>query len=209
VPGIVTAYDAATGHVLLHDDWNLYSYDLATDRYTRLAGGNKIDYHLSAVIDPVKKKLVLIGGGEAWAYDIGPGSTYVRQTLATTGGSADRPQPVSWDWRSTPYRSGSSPGTAGIPSDSLNLTTSAWTPTTLAGGPARQQNGTYKRWSYAAGVGGVRPRQPMTERLRPAGFGARRRHDARLSPYAANRRAAGTAVTSNTITVAGSTRRRR
>lgn len=172
-PGAVTAYDDASGMVFVHDDASLYSYDLAMDRYTKLAS-DKIDYHMSAVIDPVRKKLVLIGGGEAWAYDIGPGSAYFRQVLSTTGGdiivngyypglaydpSMDRI--VAWNGGDTVY--------------SLNVATGAWTATTYPGGPGKAQpNGTYKRWSYSPASGVFVLVNSMTQnayslRLGPAG----------------------------------------
>jgi hypothetical protein len=153
VPGIVTAYDPNSGKIFVHDDANLYAYDYATDNYQLLAVNNAIDYHLTAVIDPVRKKYVMIGGGQAWVYSIAPGSTYTRQALATTGGStiinsaypglaydpvSDRI--VAWHGGDTVY--------------SLNLDTNVWTPSTIAGGPgAPQVNGTIKRWSYSPASG--------------------------------------------------------
>jgi len=150
--GIVSAYDPNTGKVFLHDDWNLYTYDYTTDSYTRLAVDN-IDYHLTAVIDPVRKKFVMIGANQAWIYDIGAGSTYTRQALVTTGGDAiissgypglaydpNTDRIVAWNGGDTVY--------------SLNLDTKVWTPMTFAGGPgAAQMFGTFKRWSYSPASG--------------------------------------------------------
>ena len=89
--------------------------------------GREIDYHMTAIIDPVRKKFVIVGAGQAWMYDIAPSSTYTKQALNTTGGSAivSSPYPgltydpvsdriVAWNGGNTIY--------------SLNLATSAWTP---------------------------------------------------------------------------------
>jgi hypothetical protein len=204
-PGAVTAYDPATGLVFLHDDSGLYSYDLALDRYTRLASDN-IDYHLSAVIDPVRKKLVLVGNGQAWAYDIGPGSAYIRQTLSTTGGSAivSSPYPglaydpvsdriVGWNGGNTVY--------------SLNLTTNTWTPTTFAGGPGQaQQNGTYKRWSYSPASGVFVLVNSMTQNAYTLRLGSAPASDTTPDAFTFTPQtnvAVSTAVTSNAITVSG------
>jgi hypothetical protein len=149
VPGIVTGYDKNTGKVFLHDDWNLYAYNYATDSYSKLASNNSTTYTMSAVVDPLRKKFVMIGGGQAWVYDISTGSSYTRQALNSTGGSAiinsgypglaydpvaDRI--VAWNGGNTVY--------------SLNLDTNTWTPTTYTGGPgAAIGTGTYKRFSYS------------------------------------------------------------
>lgn len=153
VPGIVTAYDPSTRKVFLHDDANLYSYEFEGDRFRRLAIGNPIDYHMTGVIDPVRRKFVVVGSGQVFAYDIGPRSWHTRQTLKTRGGRVivDSIYPglaydpisdriVAWNGGDTVY--------------ALNLDTSTWEPTTYAGGPGKAlENGTFKRWSYSAPSG--------------------------------------------------------
>lgn len=148
VPGLISAYDPNTGKVLVHDDWNLYTYDVATNFFTRISTGNPTDYHLIGVIDSIRKKFVLIGGGEAWIYDIGPGSKYLRKPLITSGGSSiinslypglaydkSTGRIVGWHGGDTVY--------------SLNLDTGVWTPSTYRGGPgAGQPDGTMERFSY-------------------------------------------------------------
>jgi chitodextrinase len=148
-PGVVTSYDPNSGKVFLHDTSSLYTYDYSSNRFERLSNGGT-DYHLSGVIDPVRKKLVLIGNHEAWIYDIGPGSGYTQQPLNTTGGSAiiDSLYPgmaydpvtdriVAWNGGDTIY--------------ALNLDSKVWTPITASGGPGpAMSNGTYDRWSYSS-----------------------------------------------------------
>ena len=68
---VLTAYDPNTGNVLVHDQVNLFSYNFASNSYVRLSNnGTRIDYHLTGVVDPVRKKFVAIGNGEQWIYDI-------------------------------------------------------------------------------------------------------------------------------------------
>jgi hypothetical protein len=146
VPGIVTAYDKNTGKVFIHDDSSLYSYDASTNAYTRLTNGTGIDYHCTAVIDPVRKKFVVIGGGDAWSYDL---TTNTRTAINTSGASAviNSGYPglaydsvsgriVAWNGGNTVY--------------SLDLGTNSWTSTTYSGGPGSAPgNGTYKRFAYS------------------------------------------------------------
>lgn len=153
IPGIVTSYDKNTGLVFLHDDSSLYTYNFSTDTYAKLASNNSMTYTMSSVIDPVRKKFLIIGGGQAWVYNIAAGGSYTRSALNTTGGSAiinsgypglaydsaaDRI--VAWNGGNTVY--------------SLNLDTNTWTPTTYSGGPgAANGAGTYKRFSYSPASG--------------------------------------------------------
>jgi hypothetical protein len=149
--GKVSGYDPNTGKVFLHSVAYLYSYDPMLNTYQRLGGSEwpPLDSHMVGVIDPKRRKFVIIGNGDAWIYDIGSGSTYTRQALSTTGGSAivNSPMPglaydpttdriVAWNGGNTAY--------------SLNLDTRVWTALTYSNGPgAANSNGTYKRWAYS------------------------------------------------------------
>jgi hypothetical protein len=149
MPGVVSAYDPNTRMIFLHDDKALYSYDVDADRYQRLSGEDPIDYHMTGVIDPLRRKFVIVGAGAVYVYDIGRGSRFARRTLKTTGGApiveSDYPglayhpathRIIAWNGGDTVY--------------SLDLDSGAWSSTTAAGGPGpARENGTYKRWSYA------------------------------------------------------------
>jgi hypothetical protein len=153
VPGIITAYDPNTGNVYLHDDQYLYSYSFANNSFRRLSRSNHIDYHLSGTIDPVHKKFVMVGAGNVYVYDIKPGSSHKRVTLATTGGSSivnseypglafdsSQGKIVAWNGGDTVYV--------------LDLESASWTPITFPGGPgASPSTGTYDRWSYSPASG--------------------------------------------------------
>ncbi|GEM_PF-2442488 len=149
-PGVVTAYDSNTGKIFLHDNNYLYSYDFNSNNYQQLSDYNYVDYHMTGVIDPVRKKFVMIGGGQQWIYDISSGSLYAIQNLSSTGGSA--------------IVNASSPGLAYDPiSDriiawsggnivySLNLDTKVWAAiSSYSGGPGVAiPAGTFGRWQYS------------------------------------------------------------
>jgi len=149
-PGIVTAYDPGTGKVFLHDKIHLYTYDFHKDSYERRSSQPiGTDYHLTGVIDPKRRKFVMIGGRQSWMYDIASKSSYTPQALTTTGGDiiVHAPYPglayhpptnriVAWHGGDTVY--------------SLDLDTKVWTPHTYPAGPGSpSHNGTYKRWSYS------------------------------------------------------------
>jgi hypothetical protein len=139
--------------VFVHDLEVLYAYDPAADRYERLSGGPEIDYHMTAVLDPVRRKLLVVGAGQAYIYDVGPKSWHMRRTLRTTGGDPivkslypgmtydpDRDRIVAWNGGNTVYV--------------LNLETRVWTPITYPGGPGPAlETGTYRRWSYSRASG--------------------------------------------------------
>jgi hypothetical protein len=145
VPGIVTAYDSVTGKVYIHDDASLYSYDATTNAYTQLTSGTGVNYHSSAVIDPVRRKFVVIGSGQAWSYDL---NTKTRTAISSSAAVVNSSYPglafdsatnriVAWNGGNTVY--------------SLDLATNTWTSTTHTGGPGSAPgNGTYKRFAYSA-----------------------------------------------------------
>ena len=154
--GIVSGYDPVSGKVCLDDGEYFYSYDLKEDRYDRLSGSNGIGYHSTAVIDPVRRKFVIVGGGKVHVYDIAKTGGLLgpsRRILSTKGGDpivtsvypglAFDPvtgRIVAWNGGDTVY--------------SLELETGVWTPTTYPGGPgAALRRGTYKRWSYSPASG--------------------------------------------------------
>ncbi|MGE0822515.1 MAG: hypothetical protein AB7G75_22315 [Candidatus Binatia bacterium] len=149
-PGIVTAYDPNTRKVYLHDLQYLYTYDPLTNSYQYFAESSKygIDYHLTGVIDPKRKKFIMLGNQQAWVIDITPGILHTVQPLVTSGGAPIinsgypglaydpvRDRIVAWNGGDTVY--------------ALDLDTLQWTAISSPGGPAAMQWGTYKRWAYS------------------------------------------------------------
>jgi len=146
--GDVSAYDPNSGKVFLHSNHYLFSYNFTANTWTRLTDNNPIDYHLSATLDPVRKKFVMVGAGRVYTYDVSAGSTYARTTLVTSGGDAIvsssypglaydsvRDRIVAWNGGDTVY--------------SLNLDTGVWASVTYSGGPGTAvPTGTFDRWSY-------------------------------------------------------------
>jgi len=149
VPGLVTAYDPNTGRVFLHDDHHLYTYDFSTDHYALLSSDGIPDFHMTGVIDPVRKQFIMVGAGLVYAYDIRAGSNYARQILATTGGATV----VESAYPGLAYHSPSSKIVGWSGGDtvySLDPDSKVWTPTSAAGGPGTAlANGTYERWAYS------------------------------------------------------------
>jgi hypothetical protein len=151
--GWVAAYDPNSGRVFLwnHGDGYLYAYDPSANSWKQLPNSyGQFDYHMSPVVDPVRKRLYVFGHNEQWMYDISAGSagsSYPRQNANTTGGAAflanDSPglaydsaqdRIVGWDGGNTVWL--------------LNPATGAWTSQTHAGGPAAMSNGTFGRFRY-------------------------------------------------------------
>lgn len=157
--GVMTAYDPATGLVYLHDRIHLYSYDVNADAYTRrTSAGTSLGYHMAATIDPSRKKFVMIGwdssagAGRVYTVDIGAGSNYQLQTIATTGGDAivnARYPGIDFD----PVSNTIVAWAGGNDVYSLNLDTRQWTRSSFSGGPTAMANGTNGRWRYSAASG--------------------------------------------------------
>jgi hypothetical protein len=90
-------YDPETGHVLMHNTHALYSYDLEDDRFTELAEGGS-DYHMVGRIDLEARLFVLIGGGQAWAFDLDDGGRRSALTLEGCDAIVSSAYPgLAWD----------------------------------------------------------------------------------------------------------------
>ena len=150
--GIVSAYNPNTGDVILHDQHGLYSYHYSSHggTYTRLVDDRDYGIHLSAEFDPVRNVFVMIGGEQAYLYDLTPGKPLIRNRLITTGdneiinsqapGLAYDPktkQIIAWAGGNKVY--------------ALNLDARSWTAIPHSGDPGPALcNGTYGRWAYSA-----------------------------------------------------------
>lgn len=150
-PGIAMGYDPNSGRIFLTDHNNLYTYTLSTNSYQLVgSSGGSVGYWMVGAVDPVRKKFVVLGGGESSIYDISGTGSYDRQVLTTTGDNntiknvsypgvvydPNSDRIVAWAGGDTVY--------------SLNLDTKVWTPITYPGGPgAQNQTGTYSRWNYS------------------------------------------------------------
>ncbi|HKW94429.1 MAG TPA: hypothetical protein VJX92_21270 [Methylomirabilota bacterium] len=150
--GVVAVYDAVSRKVFVHDSSTLYAYTLETDRYESWSSGGQVDYHLAGVIDPVRRKFVMVGTGNVYVYDIGKKSFWSgRESLRTRGGEAI----VQSGYPGLAYDPVSGRIVAWNGGDSvyqLDLDRGVWTPITYPNGPGEsQQNGTFKRWSYSPG----------------------------------------------------------
>jgi hypothetical protein len=152
-PGAIAVYDPVSRKVFVHDSSTLYSYDFDSDKYTDLSSGGAIDYHMSGVIHPVRRNLVIIGAGRAYIYDIGAKSGHSRRTLKTKGGEpiVDSGYPglaydpasdriVAWNGGNSVY--------------SLDLDRKTWTALPYPDGPGTlPTTGTFKRWNFSAASG--------------------------------------------------------
>ena len=141
-----SAYDPVTQKVFIHDTYGFSSYDFATNRYTRHIADFSTDYHLTAAIDPARRKFVLLGDG-VQVIDL---DTFATSRLATTNTPAlvtDRQSPgaafdpvanriVAWHGGNAVY--------------ALDLVAAAWTQVAAGPGPnvPAPQQGTYGRWNY-------------------------------------------------------------
>lgn len=147
--GKMAAYDPMSGQVFFHDRVNLYSYNFTSNTITQRSNGGPIGsgWNESAVVDPNRKLLIVIGGGGVYSYDISGATGYTGTQRSTTGATgivgAAAPglaydsvnqRVVAWDGGNTIYF--------------LDTGTWQWTSQSFSGGPAAMSNGTYGRFGY-------------------------------------------------------------
>jgi len=167
-PGVVADYDPNTQLVFLSDTHSLFSYSYSTNTYVTLNNDTALDYHMTGVIDPVRKLFIVFGGG--WSsqgglaiFSIASGSSYAMQNLTsqTTGCDAllnasspglayDSVQQliVGWpDFGNTVYQ---------FDPDTLTCTAVTYPdgpPDSSQDGSASTSNGTFGRFRYFPSLG--------------------------------------------------------
>lgn len=143
---IFSAYDPVSRRVFLHDTTGFYSYDYSTNSYTRHIASAPVDYHLTAAIDPVRRKFVLLGDGVK-VIDL---NTFAFSTLATANAPAlatTREYPgLAYD----PVADRLVAWHGGNDVHALDLNTASWTQVATNVGPnvPAPYQGTNGRWGY-------------------------------------------------------------
>jgi len=146
--GTTSDYDPNTQLTYVGDNSSLFSYNYATNTYTKLGSLNPGDYHLTGVIDYGRKLYLIVGNGQGLKADIDPrhtfSSTYLKMTNCGLMKSASYPglaydptnkEVVGWAGGDTVYL--------------YNPETDSCTSQTYRGGPGTQQtNGTFGRFRY-------------------------------------------------------------
>jgi hypothetical protein len=123
----------------------MHSYDYDQNSWTK--HNSDILYAYSSVVDPKRHKLVVVGRGNVYMYDIGNGN-YTQQTLQTTGGSAfiEKSHPgLAYDSKIDKIV-----GWHGGDVYALDMDTKVWTAYNAANAPAPANNGTFGRWRYVS-----------------------------------------------------------
>jgi hypothetical protein len=77
--GCVAAYDPNTHKVFVENNSALWSYDYSKNTYLRLNENASTDYHLTGVIDPVRRLFLEFGAGQLKAFSIAAKSKYAIQ----------------------------------------------------------------------------------------------------------------------------------
>lgn len=158
--GMLTAYDPVSGLVYLHDRQHLYSYDVATDTYTRVSGDPRaLGYHMAATIDVLARKFVIVGfdsvsgRGRVYTYGIDAAVSTI-ETVPTTDGNAivGASYPgLAYDPISHQIFAWSEQ--AGSDVYSLELASGQWTQISASNGPRPVGNGNHGRWRYSPDSG--------------------------------------------------------
>jgi hypothetical protein len=154
--GVASGYDPVTKKIFLYDNGKLVSYDPATDKWDTLSQDAGVN-GLVGEVDPVHRKFVVVGKGNAYVYDLSA-STITRSPLGAVGNKAmeqkvpglafdpDSGKIVGWN------------GGASVYTLDLSVSPPVWTQILPASGntvvPTSGASwGTYGRWQYVPSKG--------------------------------------------------------
>ena len=146
------AYDPISEKVFFHDRTALYTYTYAPDGgvYEKLINDGAIGLDGNAAIDPINRKMLVIGRGQQIIYDLDPAGGYTRTDHPPAGDAgflahsgpglaydANAGQFVAWIGDGKIYY--------------LDAATMTWSSLAMNGGPGPQHSqGTYGRFAYVA-----------------------------------------------------------
>lgn len=154
-PGTAAAYDSATGHAFvlgMQSSSIVAEFNPSTNTSTIRSNPSYVGYYVTAEVDPVRRKLVAIGSGQQFMWDIS-GTGKVNATgLATSGDTSvvGAPAPgLAYD----PVSDRLVAWSGGADVYTLNLDTRVWTRHPPAAGntvipTAAAGTGTYGRFRY-------------------------------------------------------------
>lgn len=81
----VSSYDPVTGHIFILGQTTLNEYDPVQDRWTSRSNPLWQNGENTAVIDPVRRRFIVIGNGDSFYYDLSEKGKLDRKKLLTTG----------------------------------------------------------------------------------------------------------------------------
>ena len=149
--GLSLAVDAPSGLVYAHDDYDLFSYNPATDQWTlRAENAQGPGDYKSGVIDPLRRRYYYYAADNRtlYWYDItSPTGTLTRQSGATTDCSFMDTYAAGWDYDRQLDRLVAWPGGNAV--QLLNPDTRVCTTVSYPGGPTAIAQGTFGRFRYS------------------------------------------------------------
>ncbi len=165
--GVVAAYDSKTGLVFLHNRAALYSYRYKHGGgvYRKLNNEGGLGLGVNAAIDPVNRKMLIIGNKTQVLYDLTAESGYKRQRLPLkedAGFIQQFPAP-GLTYNSKDGHFYAWPGDGKL--YKFDLASLSWQGVVIEGDPGPQvRHGTFGRFAYVAELDGFillnNPRQP-------------------------------------------------
>ncbi len=157
--GNTADYDPNTNLVFATDPGGLYSYDSARHVWARLSK-RTMDYHMSAVVDPVRRLYILFGGtsaagGGILVANIEKGSKYqITDWNSVVHGCEELQNAIYPGLAYNPVRKSVVGWTGGDAVYLFNPSTRSCSKLTYPGGPGpAQKNGTFGRFRYFPSLG--------------------------------------------------------
>ena len=157
IEGTTAVYDSVSKFTFIDTRIGLLTYNIATNMLKARSnqGGHYRPFEATSIVDPIRRYLYTIGGGQMWRWDISSitesntaGTISSPTRITSSGGNAivnaNHPglawdsanqQVVAWTGGNTVY--------------ALNGTTNVWAATSFSGGPSAVPQGTFKRWAYS------------------------------------------------------------
>ncbi|KKO44610.1 hypothetical protein WG68_15055 [Arsukibacterium ikkense] len=165
--GVVAAYDSQTGLVYIHNRSALFSYEYQQTGgvYKKLNGAGGLGLGVNAAIDPVNRKMLIIGNKTQILYDLTAESGYQRSRLPLKGDAEfiqQFPAP-GLTYNSKDGHFYAWPGDGKL--YKFDLANLSWQGMVIEGDPGPQvRHGTFGRFAYIKALDGFvllnNPRQP-------------------------------------------------